>query len=77
MTNTTTIERPFLQFTALTLETEEIRTCTSLKVLYNAIRHDMRYNPEEKMTVLFFKNLENWSFDTAIPFFRMEQLGTE
>lgn len=74
---TTTIEKPFFEFTAFCCETEEIRTCTSLKTLYNAIRRDFRISPEEKRTVFFFKNLENWDFDSAIPFFKMEHLGTE
>lgn len=74
---TTTIEKPFFEFTAFCCETEEIHTCTSLKTLYNAIRRDFRISPEEKRTVFFFKNLENWDFDSAIPFFKMEHLGTE
>ena len=74
---TTTINKPFFEFTAFCYETEEIRTCTSLKVLYNAVRREMRLYPEEKRTILFFKNLENWEFDSAAPFFKMFQEGTE
>ena len=74
---TTTIEKPFFEFTAFCCETEEINTSTNLKTLYNAIRRDFRISPEEKRTVFFFKNLENWDFDSAIPFFKMEHLGTE
>lgn len=74
---TTTIEKPFFEFTAFCCETKEIHTCTNLKTLYNAIRRDFRISPKEKRTVFFFKNLENWDFDSAIPFFKMEHLGTE
>lgn len=74
---TTTIEKPFFEFTAFCRETEEVHTCTNLKVLYDAVRRDFRIWPEEKRTVLFFKNLENWEFDSAIPFFKMEHSGTE
>lgn len=65
------------KYVVLKVETKEILTCDNLQTLYKAIRRDMRYAPTEQLTALFYKDLEDWSFSKAFPFFKMEHLGME
>lgn len=65
-------------YTVLIKETDEILECPTLKVLYQAVRQRIRYEtyddgtPTQKITALFFKDLPDYCFSRAVPFFRME-----
>lgn len=65
----------FYKYTAYYMETEEIKSCTSLKVLYNAVRSDLRFNRyanREPLTVKIYIDLPGFVFDTATPFLVMK-----
>lgn len=64
----------FYKFTVFFVETEEIRSCTSLKVLYNSIRSELRYYQRQgkHLTAKVYIDLAGWEFDTAQPYMIME-----
>ena len=64
----------FYKFTVFFVETEEVRSCANLEVLYNFIRSELRYYQLRglHLTAKFYIDLTEWSFDTAKPFMIME-----
>lgn len=62
------------KYTALYVETGEIRTCTNLKVLYKAVRSDLRYYAScgrPSVTVKFYRDLQDFDFSRKPAFYIM------
>lgn len=64
----------FYRYTAFYAETGEIRTCTSLKTLYKAVRSDLRYNAScgrPPVTVKFYIDQQDFDFGRKPAFYVM------
>ena len=61
-----------MKYTAHIVQTDEILECPSLKVLYKAARRHARYyrgcQGAPAITIRFYVNLPDFSFEGAVPF---------